>query len=270
MSIKSYKGFNKDMTCRGFKYEEGKEYTTDKAKACESGFHACEYPLDCFSYYNPSEAVFHEVEQDGDLSRHIDDSKIASTNIKIGVRLSIVDMVKAAIDFTMSKIKPESMANENCGASSATGNYGASSATGYHGASSATGYHGASSATGDRGTSSATGYHGASSATGNYGASSATGYHGASSATGYCGVAVSTGQNSSALTKSATGCAVAWGYHAKAKGIRGSRIVLADWEYNNNTYKWEFKGAKMVKIDGKKYKADVWYTMKNGQIVEVE
>ena len=52
--IKSFKGFNKDMTCRGFQYEEGKEYETDKAKACNSGFHACEYPLDVLGYYNPA------------------------------------------------------------------------------------------------------------------------------------------------------------------------------------------------------------------------
>lgn len=48
--IKSYKGFNKDMTCRGFQYEEGKEYKEDKAIACKSGFHGCEYPLDVFNF----------------------------------------------------------------------------------------------------------------------------------------------------------------------------------------------------------------------------
>ena len=68
--IKTYKGFNEDMTCRDFQYEEGKEYETDKAKACNYGFHACEYPLDCLTYYKPSESVYHEVEQSGELSRY--------------------------------------------------------------------------------------------------------------------------------------------------------------------------------------------------------
>ena len=60
--ITSYKGFNKDMTCRGFQYEEGKDYETDRAEACKTGFHACEYPLDCFGYYAPASSEFHVVE----------------------------------------------------------------------------------------------------------------------------------------------------------------------------------------------------------------
>ena len=135
--IKSYKGFNKDMTCRGFQYEEGKEYEEETADACHSGFHACEYPLDCLGYYSPNESVYHEVEQNGEFDRGEDDSKVASTKIKIGARLDISGLVKAAIDFTMSRVKKEAESDEDCGASSATGNCGASSATGYKGASSA-------------------------------------------------------------------------------------------------------------------------------------
>lgn len=103
--IKSYKGFNKDMTCRGFQYEEGKEYEEETADACHSGFHACEYPLDCLGYYSPNESVYHEVEQNGEFDRGEDDSKVASTKIKIGARLDISGLVKAAIDFTMSRVK---------------------------------------------------------------------------------------------------------------------------------------------------------------------
>ena len=84
--IKSYKGFDQDMTCRGKKYEEGKEYVEEHADVCKRGMHACEYPLDCFSYYSPSTSVYHEVEQSGELSRSDDDSKVASTKIKIGAR----------------------------------------------------------------------------------------------------------------------------------------------------------------------------------------
>ena len=134
--MKAFKGFNKDLTCRGFQYEEGKEFHTEKADCCNEGFHACEYPLDCFGYYNPAESVFHEVELSGDMDRENSDTKVCATDIKIGARISIAGLVKAAIDFTMSRVNKEAKSYEEHGASSATGDYGASSATGYRGASS--------------------------------------------------------------------------------------------------------------------------------------
>ena len=86
--VKSYKGFHKDMTCRGFQYKEGKEYETSKAVVCNEGFHACEHPLDCLGYYPPNTSVYHEVEQTGEFSSDSGsrDSKIASTKIKIGAK----------------------------------------------------------------------------------------------------------------------------------------------------------------------------------------
>ena len=236
--MKTYKGFNKNMTCRGFQYEEGKEYKTEKAVACETGFHACEYPLDCFNYYSPNDSVFHEVEQDGDISKRNDDTKVASTKIKIGAEINIAGLVKAAIEYTLKRVNPEAKSNEDYGASSATGDYGASSATGYKGASSATGDYGASSATG------------------NCGASSATGYKGAAEA----------GDPES--------IAVAWGYKGKAKGVIGSYLVLADWEGNENKYwtqeEWNLKGAKMIRVDGVNIKENTYYTMLNGEVVETK
>jgi hypothetical protein len=263
MAIKSYKGFNKDMTCKGFQYEEGKEYETERAECCETGFHACEYPLDCFSHYAPNGSVYHEVEQDGDIDREDDGTKIASTKIKIGARISIAGIVKAAIEYTMSRTKKGASKDDD---------YGASSATGYKGASSATGYKGASSATGSCGASSATGYYGASSATGSYGASSATGYYGASSATGSCGASSATGYKGASSADHKDAVAVAWGYRGRAKGVLGSHLVLADWEGDDSQYwkprYWELKGAKMVQVDGKDIKPDTWYTMENGEIME--
>ena len=134
--MKAFKGFNKDLTCRGFQYEEGKDFHTERAECCEEGFHACEYPLDCFGYYNPAQSVFHEVELSGDMDRRSDDTKVCATDIKIGARISIAGLVKAAIEFTMSKVNKEKESYEDHGFASATGNCGASSATGYRGASS--------------------------------------------------------------------------------------------------------------------------------------
>ena len=237
--IKSYKGFHKDMTCRDFQYKEGGEYEEKQADVCNSGFHACEYPLDCFYYYSPNCSVYREVEQEGEFSkRNNGDSKIASTKIKIGAQINIAGLVKAAIEYTTERVKKEADSDESHGASSATGDYGASSATGYKGASSATGDYGASSATG------------------NCGASSATGYKGASSAT------------------DPESIAVAWGYHGKARGVKGAYLVLADWEGDEARYweqdKWRLKGAEMVRVDGEKIKENIWYAMVNGKVVEAE
>ena len=186
------------------------------------------------NYYYPNESVYHEVEQSGEIQKHNDDTKVASTKIKIGAEISIAGLVKAAIEYTVKRVKKDAESDEKHGASSATGYCGASSATGYKGAS------------------------------------SATGYKGASSATGYCGA-------SSAEDKDAL--AVAWGYKSKAKGVIGSFLVFADWEYTgskdnpeydrNNQSAWVLNGAKMVQVDGEIIKPDTWYTIENGEIAEV-
>ena len=271
--IKSYKGFNRDLTCRGKQYEVGKEYEEDRAQSCECGMHACEYPLDCFSYYDPAHSVYYEVEQSGDLSRRGDDSKVASTKMKIGAEINIAGMVKASINYIRERIKEEKGSDDDYGASSATGYYGASSATGYKGASLATGDYGASSATGYCGASSATGDYGASSATGYKGASLATGDYGASSATGNCGASSATGYKGASSAKDPESIAIAWGYKGRVSGVKGSFLVLADWEGDESEYwkpyTWKLKGAKMVRVDGEHIKENTWYTMRNGKIVEV-
>ena len=88
------------MTCKGFQYEEGKEYHEEEAIVCRKGFHACEYPLDCFNYYNPAESVFHKVELGEDAHGGGNDTKKCSKSIKVGARLDIVGIVKAAINYT--------------------------------------------------------------------------------------------------------------------------------------------------------------------------
>ena len=126
--MKAYKGFHKDMTCKDFQYEEGKYYHEDKAVCCETGFHACEYPLDCLGYYEPNDSVYHEVELSGDTDKNTENSKVCATDITVGARLSIAELVQAAIDFTMKRVKKEASSNDDYGASSATGYKGASSA----------------------------------------------------------------------------------------------------------------------------------------------
>ncbi|MCI9592256.1 MAG: hypothetical protein HFG42_17280, partial [Lachnospiraceae bacterium] len=147
--IKSYKGFNKDMTCNPngvpFQYEEGKEYETNGAETCVRGFHACGRPLDVFKYYSPGTSIYHEVEQSGEIDRDSDDSKLASSHIKIGARLDIAGLVKAQIEYTKARTTteftdPEKATAGYCGA--ATAGYCGAATAGYCGAATA-GYCGA-------------------------------------------------------------------------------------------------------------------------------
>ena len=228
----NYKGMDQNMQCRGFQYEVGKKYETEDAEVCEKGFHAFEYPLDVFNYYPPAGSRFFEVEQSGKLSKSGNDSKVASTKIKIGAEISIAGLVKAAVEYTKERAKevPGGHATGNRGAASATGNRGAASATGNRGAASATGDQGAASATGNRGAASATGYQGAASATGYQGAASATGNRGAASATGDQGAASATGNRGAASATGNWGAASATGYQgaASATGYQGAASATGD------------------------------------------
>lgn len=142
--MKAFKGFTKDMKCRGFQFEEGKTYEVPEASLCEKIFHACEKPLDVFAYYDPANSVFHEVELEDVDPWRSDDSKVCAKKIKIGARLSIADLVKADVEYTLSKIKEElaSTNTGNCSASTNTGNYSASDVTGLGSVAAALGIEG--------------------------------------------------------------------------------------------------------------------------------
>ena len=244
--IHGYKGFDRDMKCRGFQYKEGESFKHNgKASACNSGFHFCTNPLDVFRYYEPGASIFAPVEGSGQTHSDGEDSKVACTEIKIGLSLKLHDFIGAAVKFMFSRKYEESTSNhivQDRSASSATGERSASSATGYSSASSATGESSASSATGDRS---------ASSATGDRSASSATGYRSASSATGESSAAICTGRLSKAMAGK-YGC-----------------ISLAFW--NEEAERMEMRCAETGCGDGSdgKLKADTWYNLDdNGMFVE--
>ncbi|WP_425477071.1 DUF7666 domain-containing protein, partial [Luteimonas cucumeris] len=132
--VLAYKGFDKNLQCRGYQFKVGKTYKHDGAvEKCKSGFHACDNPLDVFGYYGPGDSRFCVVELSGELSREDNgDSKVAAGQIKLTAELKIPELVTAAIKFVTDLCKPAD----------------SSHATGYQSASSATGYRSASSATG--------------------------------------------------------------------------------------------------------------------------
>ena len=158
--MKAYKGFNKDMTCRGFQYEEGKTYHEDKAELCESGFHACLNPLDCLSYYNPTESVYHEVELDDVCDKKSEDSKMCGKTIKIGAKLSIAKIVEASIEFVKTHTNSDDSASNSgdCSLASNSGNYSLASNSGYRSLASNSGDYSKSEVTSRDGLAVSSGY----------------------------------------------------------------------------------------------------------------
>ena len=203
--IKAYKAFDKDLSCRGFKYEVGKEYEeTGDIKACKKGFHACPYPLDVFGYYAPAGARFCEVEQSG----KIDDSesdKVCSSKIRIGAELDIRGLVKAAVSYVKERCTNE--CNAEPGKPATAGDSGAATA-------------------------------------GDYGAATARGK-------------ASTGSN---------GLSMARGNNVQVKGGIGAILVIA--EEREDTC--DIVDWKAVLVDGEVVKADTWYRLENGELVEVD
>ena len=339
--IKAYKAFDKDLSCRGFKYKVGKEYEeTGDIKACEKGFHACPYPLDVFGYYAPAGSRFCEVEQSG----KIDDSesdKVCSSKIRIGAELDIRGLVKAAVSYVKERCTNEYNAEPgkpamtgyrgvatagdrgaatagNCGVATA-GDRGAATA-GYRGV--ATAGDGGAATAGDRGAATAgdggaatagdcgaatAGYRGAATAgyrgvamagdggaaTAGDGGAATAGYRGAATAgdggaamagyrgvatAGYRGVAMAgdrgaatagDGGAATARGKASTGyngLSVARGKNVQVKGGIGAILVIA--EERDDTY--DIVDWKAVAVDGEVVKADTWYRLENGELVEVD
>jgi len=157
--MKAFKGFNKDLSCRDFKYETGKEYEEKEADICSKGFHACEFPMDCFSYYSPADSRYCEVEIEDNGQRH-DDSKVVGKKITIGAEIGLKGIIDASVKFIIEKVDFANAKESNTGyksASTNTGDYSASTNTGDNSASTNTGYKSASTNTGYKSASTNTG-----------------------------------------------------------------------------------------------------------------
>ena len=267
--MKSYKGFDKDLKCRGFQYEPGKTYELDKpVKVCNQGFHACEIPLEVFDYYAPAESRFCEVEQSGDISKSVDDSKVASSKITIGAEIGIPGLAKAHVEWVKSNIKSEKNKDKDCSASTNTGDYSASTNTGNRSASTNTGNCSASTNTGNYSASTNTGYRSASANTGNRSASTNTGDYSASTNTGDYSASTNTGNCSASTNTGKGGVAIVTGYKSKAKGAIGSALCICErGEWNGEEY--PLLAIKAAIIDGEILKPDTWYTLVNGEFKEV-
>ncbi|HHQ2903707.1 TPA: DUF7666 domain-containing protein [Pseudomonas aeruginosa] len=165
--VTAYKGFKQDLTCRGYQFEIGGTYKHDgEVEACASGFHSCEYPLDVFGYYAPGDSRFAIVKASGQLSRHDDDSKIASATLVVEAEISMPTMISRAIDWIMARLDSSVEQTVAGDTASNTGDQSAASNTGYQSAASNTGNRSAASNTGNRSAASNTGDYSAAEVSG--------------------------------------------------------------------------------------------------------
>ncbi len=159
MSIKAYKGFDKNMQCRGFQFAEGETYHEDTAKLCESGFHACEMPFDVLAYYLPDEgSIYREVTLDEVTDEPSNDSKRCAKTITIGKELGIGGLIKAQLEFVKEKSSRRSETTQAQGVAEVFCNWSVAQATGDWGAAQATGNRGAAQATGKASVASGCGF----------------------------------------------------------------------------------------------------------------
>lgn len=301
--MKAYKGFDKDLKCRDFQYENGKEYEEKEAIACEKGFHACTNPLNVLQYYPPCyENRYCEVEQDGEFSENGDDSKVASTKIKIGNEISLEELIQAAMDksgesgiYSVNTDDHTVTENaENCsialnkgyGSMAAnTGNYSLAMTirsftiaanTGDYSVAWSQVAHSIAANIGDGSAALSDGYRSITANTGDRSAAISYGENTVAINVGSESIAINKGVESVALNigdraaASVTqedSIAIATGIQSKAKGVLGSAIVLVE-RTTWNGYRYPLNNIKAAIVDGEKIKADTWYTLKNGEFVE--
>lgn len=202
--MKAYKGFDKNLQCRGLQYEIGGTQEVDKVKLCNQGLHACEAPLDVFRYYAPGEGSrYCEVEMDGVSDERGDDSKRVAKKLTVGAEIGIPGLVKAHVEYvkahtTMEHTDQKAATAGACGAATA-------------------------------------------------------GYRGAATAKG----SVSVGKN---------GCGLVRGNDVKIKGGLGAVLVICEENEDN----WDIKEWKAFVVDGTDIRADTWYKLVNGKLVEAE
>ena len=285
--MKLYKGFDKDLKCRGYQFEVGKEYEEEKSDICDCGFHACENPLDIFGYYPPSDSRYCEVDLDANDQKS-DDSKRVGKHIKINAEIGLPGLIKAGVEYIKDQVDWDNAKESNTGNRSAatntgdwsaatnTGDWSAATNTGDQSAATNTGYQSAATNTGDQSAATNTGYQSAATNTGNRSAATNTGNWSAATNTGDWSAATNTGDQSAATNTgyqsaaTVTGkesVAMAIGYDSKAKGSLGCYLVLSEWKHIDGEY--HIVDVQSTKVDGETVKADTFYKLVNGKFVEV-
>ena len=295
-TIIAYKGFDKDMKCRGFQFEVGKTYTHEgKVKACESGFHSCENPLDVFSYYDIcSDNRFALVKASGEISRHSDDSKLASASLTVEAELRLPEFIATAIgwikklcEFSAGEIasgnysqlaasgnSSKLAASGDSSKLAASGNSSKLAASGYSSKLAASGYSSQLAASGDSSQLAASGYSsqlaasGYSSklaASGDSSKLAASGNYSQLAASGDSSKLAASGYSSQLAASGYSSIAACIGLHGKVKAGKLGAIALTRWIGSEKRYR-----ISVGYVGENGIKPDVWYSLnEDGEFVEV-
>ena len=232
-----YKGFDSSLRCRGKQYSIGKTEQEDHASLCNQGLHFCEYPLDCFAYYPPSDSRYCKVEADDVSDQTDDDSKRVAKRLTIGAEIGIPGIVKASVKYILDRV---AIRKSEAGDRSAATN------------------------TGDQSAATNTGYQSAATNTGDQSAATNTGNRSAATNTGNRSVALSTGFQSAAIVTGKNSVAIATGVEGRAKADIGEAIVLCEYDDNGN-----LSHISSSIVDGVNIKANTFYTLKGGRLLEI-
>ena len=268
-AIKSYKAFDKNMRCRDFQYEVGKEYEMDgEIKCCNRGFHACKNPLEVWDYYDMLNSRFAEVEQSGKIDEEGNSTKVCSSHIKIKAELKLADIIKVGVEWlkditSPSKFKTDGALNDNGYRTTQIGSSGDYAKSGSSGDSAQIGSSGYSAQIGSSGDYAKIGSSGDSAKIGSSGYSAKIGSSGDSAKIGSSGDSAkidSTGEDSVIM------CA---GNSSIAKAKVGSWITLAEWKWSDEKKHNVPVCVKTEYVDGENIKADTWYRLQKGEFIEV-
>ena len=260
-TITGFKGFDKDLKCRDYQYEVGKEFEEEgKIEACSNGFHFCENPLDVLGYYPPStekgSSRYCIVKGSGNIDRDGDDTKVACSKLYISAEIGLKGIIEAGVKFILDKVNWKDNKKSNTGDQSAatntgnrsaatntgnrsaatntgdqsaatnTGDYSAATNTGNQSAATNTGDQSAATNTGDRSAATNTGDRSAATNTGNQSAATNTGYQSAATNTGNRSAATNTGNQSAATNTGDQSAATNTGYQSAAEVTGKESIAI--------------------------------------------
>ena len=256
--IIAYKAMDKNMQCRGKQYEIGKTYHEDKADCCHTGMHACENPLDVLHYYPLKDSPrFFEVECGGNVDKSGEDSKLACTELTVKGEVNFAGLVKATVNAVFNRVKgKEPFSSGDCSTAGSSGYCSTAGSSGDYSTAGSSGYYSTAGSSGRYSTAGSSGRYSTAGSSGYYSTAGSSGDCSTAAATGDCCIAKADGKDSIAVVNGACG---------KACGALGCYLVLTEYDDDGNMM-W----AKMAKVDGASVKENVWYTLKNGEFVEVK